>query len=398
MTATRPAIISPALLLRFVSIVAFSVSFYLPLAVIPVFAAAGGSTGAAGLANGGLLLASVAGELVTPRIVARLGYRWALAGGLLLLGAPALSLLALSSFPVILAVGVLRGVGFAITVVAGGALTAALIPDQRRGEGLAIVGLVGGIPSLLALPFGVWAAGRWGFGIVFVLTAIVPVAAVVTVPWLPDREAPTGAQHGVLRGLRNGALMRPATIFAASASAAGVVVTYLPLAMAGRASWVVPAALFLQPGTAMLGRWVAGRLGDRGGQTRLLMPSLALAIGGMTAMAVTGSAIIVVAGAATFGTGFGVLQNATLSLMYARVPKAGYGTVSAIWNAGYDIGMAVGAIAVGVLVTSTGFSAAFLITAATMLPALIIADRERAPKADRSTGAELDPGVALATA
>jgi hypothetical protein len=92
MTATRPAIVSPALLLRFVSIVACSVSFYLPLAVIPVFAAAGGSTGAAGLANGGLLLATVAGELVTPRIVARLGYRSALAGGLLLLGAPALLL------------------------------------------------------------------------------------------------------------------------------------------------------------------------------------------------------------------------------------------------------------------------------------------------------------------
>jgi MFS family permease len=374
----RPAIISPALLLRFVSIVASSVSFYLPLAVIPIFADAAGSKGAAGLANGALLVATVAGELVTPRIVARVGYRWALAGGLILLGAPALVLLAVSPFPVIFAVNAVRGIGFAVTVVAGGALTAALIPDGRRGEGLAIVGLVGGVPSLLALPAGVWAAGRWGFGIVFIVTAAAPIAAVVTLPGLPKREAPGGAEHGVLSGLRNRALMRPATIFAASTSAAGVVVTYLPLAVAGQALWVAPAALFVQPAAATAGRWVAGRLGDRRGQVRLLVPGITLSIAGMTAMAVTHSAALVVAGAATFGTGFGLVQNATLSLMYSRVPAAGYGAVSAIWNAAYDLGMAVGAIGVGLLITTTGFTPAFLISAAAMIPALLTAHRERA--------------------
>jgi MFS family permease len=373
-------IISPALLLRFVSIIASSVSFYLPLAVMPLFADAAGSHSSAGLANGALLLATVAGELVTPRFVARVGYRWALGAGLTLLGAPALLLLTFSSFPMIMLVGVLRGLGFAVTVVAGGALTAALIPDERRGEGLALVGLVGGVPSLVALPFGVWAAGHWGFGIVFVITAVAPLAAIVTLPGLPGAKPAARGEHGVLRGLRNGAIMRPATIFAASASAAGVVVTFLPLAMAHRASWVAPAALFLQPTAATIGRWVAGRLGDRGGQIRLLVPSVALAIIGMAAMAITASAPIVVAGAATFGVGFGVLQNASLSLMYARVPKSGYGTVSAIWNAGYDVGMAVGAIGVGVLVSASGFTPAFLITAATMIPALVIARREKAPR------------------
>jgi MFS family permease len=373
-------IISPALLLRFVSIIASSVSFYLPLAVMPLFADASGSHGGAGLANGALLLATVAGELVTPRFVARVGYRWALGAGLTLLGAPALLLLTFSSFPMILLVGGLRGLGFAVTVVAGGALTAALIPDERRGEGLALVGLVGGVPSLVALPFGVWAANHWGFGIVFVITAVAPLAAIVTLPGLPGCKPTARGQHGVLSGLRNRAIMRPATIFAASASAAGVVVTFLPLAMAHRASWVAPAALFLQPTAATLGRWVAGRLGDHGGQTRLLVPSVTLAVIGMAAMAITASAPIVVAGAATFGVGFGVLQNASLSLMYARVPKSGYGAVSAIWNAGYDVGMAAGAIGVGVLVSASGFTPAFLITAATMVPALVMARREKAPR------------------
>jgi MFS family permease len=120
-------ILSRALVLRFVSVVGAALSFFLPLAVIPLYT---GSTGEAGLANGALLVATVLGELATPRLVARVGYRWALAGGLVLLGAPAFALLATSALPVVLAVGVVRGLGFAVTVVAGGALTATLIPGS----------------------------------------------------------------------------------------------------------------------------------------------------------------------------------------------------------------------------------------------------------------------------
>jgi len=381
---TVPLVTRP-LLLRFVSIVASSVGFYLPLAAVPMYAAAAGSATAGGLANGSLLVATVAGELATPRFVAGVGYRWALTLGLTLLGAPALVLLGTASFPAVFAVNAARGVGFAITVTAGGALTASLIPDARRGEGLALVGLVGGVPSLLALPFGAWAAKHWGFGPVFVLTAAAPLLAVVTVPWLPRRAATAGETHDVVSSLRRGALMRPATIFAASAAAAGVVVTYLPLALAHNAAWVAPLALLLQPAASTAGRWVAGRLGDRRGQTRLLLPGLGLSITGVLAMAVVGSDASVLAGAATFGAGFGVLQNASLSLMYARVSHSGFSAVSAIWNAGYDLGMAVGAAGVALLVTAVGFGPAFVVTGLAMVPALWLARREVAGRPNHAT-------------
>ena len=370
--STRPPILSRALLLRFVSILGSSISFYLPLAVIPAYT---GRADTAGYATGALLLATVLAELVTPRLIARVGYRWALALGLFLLGAPAFLLMAAPSVPLILAVSAVRGVGFAVTVVAGGALTAALIPQERRGEGLALVGLVSGVPSLLALPLGLWAAAQWGYASVFAVTAVAPLLALATVPALPDHDAAAGGTHGMLAGLRNAALMRPATIFAATASAAGVLVTFLPLALHDLPAWVAPAALFVQPAAATAARWVAGRVGDRRGQAALLIPGVVLAIAGMTALTLTTSATAVIAGAALFGVGFGVLQNATLALMYSRVPAAGYGTVSAIWNAAYDIGMGAGALGVGLLVSTTGYPAAFLLTALAMVPALVMARR-----------------------
>lgn len=108
----RPPILSRTLLLRFVSLVGSSISFYLPLAVVPLYADAIGARATAGVATGGLLIATVLCELATPRI----GYRSALAVGLVLPGAPALALLADASLPLLVAVSVVRGIGFAICV------------------------------------------------------------------------------------------------------------------------------------------------------------------------------------------------------------------------------------------------------------------------------------------
>jgi hypothetical protein len=88
-TGKRAPLLTRPLLLRFVSIIGAAASFYLPLSVVPLYAKSAGSDSGAGLATGALLLATVAVELITPRLVSRVGYRLALTLGLVLLGAPA---------------------------------------------------------------------------------------------------------------------------------------------------------------------------------------------------------------------------------------------------------------------------------------------------------------------
>jgi MFS family permease len=159
----RPRLVTRPLLVRFVSVIGTATSFYLLLSAVPLYArSAGAGTGLAGLTTTALTLSSVAAYPVTPRLMARYGSRAVLAAGLLTLGLPALALAAWDSIGLILAACVVRGAGFAVLCVAGGALTVSLIPARRRGEGLALVGLVSGIPSVAALPLGVWLAGRHG--------------------------------------------------------------------------------------------------------------------------------------------------------------------------------------------------------------------------------------------
>ena len=380
--APRPPILTRALLLVFAASFGAMTCFYLLLSVVPLYADSVGAGGVgAGLATGALMATTVAGELAIPRLTARFGYRVMLAAGLVLLGAPALALPAATTLPAILLVSLVRGLGFAITVVVGGALVASLVPRERRGEGLGLFGIVVGVPGVSALPLGVWLVGEVGYPAVFVAGAGAALAGLAVVPGLPGRE-PAGGDPpvGVLAGLRTPALVRPAVTFSTTAMAAGVVVTFLPLAVPGGSGGLAALALFVQAVSATVSRWWAGRHGDRHGPSVLLVPGVVATAAGVLALVLIDSPVAVVAGMVLFGSGFGATQNATMTVMLNRVAPSGYGTVSAIWNLAYDAGIGVGAFGFGVVAARTGYPAAFAVTAVLVLTALVPLWQDRAAR------------------
>ena len=372
-----PPLASRALTLYFVSAFGSMTSFYLLLSVVPLYATAEGAGDVgAGLTTGALMLATVAAELATPALLARLGYRLVLGAGLVLLGAPALVLAASSSLAMILAVCLVRGVGLAILVVAGSSLVATLVPRERHSEGLGLLGVVVGVPAVVALPLGVWLAERVGFAPVFVAGAVSSLICLIVMPALPGRVSGAGRAVGLLAGLRSPAQMRPALAFLLTAMGTGIVVTFLPLATqaSGR---LATYALFANTVATTLARWSAGRYGNRLGQMSLLMAGVVAAALGMFAMAFTAEAGAVAAGAVLLGLGFGAAQNASLTLMFERVSASGYDIVSAVWNLAYDAGMGLGAAGFGVIAVRTGYGEAFAAVAALMLVALAPVWRQR---------------------
>lgn len=370
-THAAPWLVTRPLLWRFVTIFGASGSFYLLLSVVPAYTqAAGHGTNAAGFTTGALMLATVCGEVATPRLAARYGLRLVLGAGLVLLGAPALLLTVSQDEAWIMAICAARGLGFAATVVAGGALTTHLLPAERRGEGLALVGVVGGVPSLVGLPLGIWLANHVGYASVSLAATGLALGALVAIPGLPRRDITPERPIGVLEALHRPDLTRPALVFAATTVAAGVIVTFLPLGVGGASTELVAVALVVQPATSTAARWMAGRHGDRHGPVRLVMPGLVTSAAGILLLARSHNALAVLSGVALFGVGFGVTQNATLTLMYQRVTASGYGAVSALWNLAYDGGMGAGAVGFGLLAGRTGYPLAFAVTAAVMLTVL----------------------------
>jgi predicted MFS family arabinose efflux permease len=383
-TAAAPArLLSMPLAVTFLAEFTSLTSFFLLLSVMPMLAAAAGaSSSEAGLITGSLLIGTVAAEVVATAAIRRFGCRMVLAAGAVLLGAPALAMLTREPQAVMLGVSLVRGLGFGLCGVVTGALTATLLPPERRGEGLGLLGVVSGVPAVIALPTGIWLAGHHLAAAAAALAGTAGLLPLVAIRWLPDgREARRTTRAGARspgrmarsRGRMAGAALRLPLIFAAATIAAGVLDSFLPLAK-GIPSNLSSAALLVQAITATLSRWRAGKHGDRYGHARLLIPALAVAALGMAAMMVLGSPVMIFAGMVLFGAGFGVIENATFALLIEQLPEA---RASALWNLAYDAGYGAGPAAFGLVCVRTGYPAAFALTGTLILAAVPVAWRER---------------------
>ena len=367
LTQAQPATAVPARLLSvplaatFLAEFTSLTSFFLLFSVMPMLAAAAGAgSSGAGLITGSLLLGTVAAEAAAAAAIRRFGCRMVLAAGAVLLGAPALAVLAREPQAVMMSVSLVRGLGFGLCGVVTGALTARLLPPGRRGEGLGLLGIVAGVPAIVALPAGIWLAGHHLAAAAAAMAAIAGLLPLVAIRWLPGgREAPRTARARRMPGTRSGRMaggaLRLPLIFAAATIAAGVLDSFLPLARAIPSN-LCSAALLVQAITATLSRWQAGKHGDRYGHARPLVPALAVAALGMAAMMLLGSPVLLFAGMVLFGTGFGVIENATFALLIERLPEA---NASALWNLAYDAGYGAGPAAFGLICVRTGYPAAF---------------------------------------
>jgi MFS family permease len=385
LTQAKPEIEPPARLLSvplaatFLAEFTCLTSFFLLLSVMPMLAAAAGAgSSGAGLITGSLLLGTVAAEAVSAASIGRFGYRTVIAAGAVLLGGPALAMLTREPQAVMMTVSLVRGFGFGLCGVATGALTATLLPPERRGEGLGLLGIVSGVPAIFALPAGIWLAGHHLAVAAAAMAAVSGLLPLVAIRWLPGgREARRTARVKPAPGARGswrmaGATLRLPLIFAAATIAAGVLDSFLPLAK-GIPSDLSSAALLVQAITATLTRWRAGKYGDRHGHARLLIPALTVAALGMAAMIALGSPVMIFAGMVLFGAGFGVVESATFALLIEQLPEA---RASALWNLAYDAGYGAGPAIFGLICLSTGYPVAFALTGALILATLPLALRE----------------------
>jgi predicted MFS family arabinose efflux permease len=340
-------------------------SFCLTLASLPVYAVAGGaSVRTAGVVTTAFLGATIAVQMAVPSLSSRFGIGRVLMAGLLAMGLPAPLYVLDDGVAWISTLSAVRGAGFAVLTVLGATLAARVAPPERRGEAVGLYGLGIAVPNLLAVPAGAALVLDGHVGWLSWLAAS-PLLGMLLVPLLVRSVAPEAAPGpaGTRRAAVRAALAPSAVLFAVTMAAGGVV-TFLPIE---RPDGVLATVALLVFGlTGAVTRWRSGALADRLGSSGLLPVALVLAAAGLVVTAVgldTGAAWIVV-GAAVFGAGYGAVQNLTLVAAFARAGDGGTTTASAMWNASFDAGTAVGALALGFLAAGIGLDRTYVVVAA----------------------------------
>jgi predicted MFS family arabinose efflux permease len=349
-------------------------SYCLTLASLPAYAVAGGAReSTAGIVTAVLLVVTIGVQAVVPVLSARFGQARVLVLGLIALGAPSPFYAVDDGLLWLSLLSAVRGVGFAVLTVLGATLAAQVAPAERRGEAIGIYGLAIAVPNLVAVPAGVALVldGHAGW---LAWLAASPLLGLFLVPSLvramPPQEVRGPAGAGRIAAM---AALAPSVVLFVVTLAGGGLVTFLPIERPEGA--LATAALLLFGLTGAITRWRAGVLADRLG-SRLLLP-LALSVGAVGLVVVAaglaaGDAWVLV-GAAVFGAGFGAVQNLTLLAAFARAGEGGATAASAMWNASFDAGTALGAFALGIVAAGIGLPWTYVLVGALLAAFLPLA-------------------------
>jgi predicted MFS family arabinose efflux permease len=343
-------------------------SYSLLLSALPAHAAdTGAGLTAAGSVTTVFLVVTVLVQGLVPALVRRWGVGAVLAGGLVALGLPAPLYLAGDDVRWLVAVSAVRGIGFAVLTVLGSTIAAQAVPPGRRGESIGIYGLAVALPTLAGVPGGtaLTLAGHFSW---VAWTAAGTLLALGFVPGLvralgspPDDAAPGGSRAAVW------AAAAPSLVLLVVTLAGGGLVTFLPIERPD-GSLAAVALLAFGLSTAVC-RWQAGVLVDRLGARVLLPATLTSGVVGMLLVALglrtggTSGAGAVLAGVLALGVAYGAVQNLTLVIALARAGEGQASTVSAVWNACYDSGTAIGALAVGAVAAELGLPFTYVLVA-----------------------------------
>lgn len=370
----------PALLL--VTLAGFTgYAVLLPTAALWVLRG-GADLAGAGLVNGVVLLFTVLTQPVIPALLRRFGWGPVLATGVGLMGTPSLAHLLTDALAPTLALSAVRGLGFGVLTVTGSAAVAELVDPRRRGAAVGAYGLAIALPLVAVLPVAPWLAEEVSFAVVFGLGALpllgIPGALALgrhfhqraasepaSTPSSTSAVAPTGRLRGIAP------LIPPMLLLLGITLPGGAVLTFAPQLVDDPG--LVVLLLVALNATAALARWRIGSFADIKGPGAFVPPLVVLGTLGMAGVALavhwTSPVLLVVSGA-VLGIAYGGLQNLTLLLSFAAVERGRYGTASAVWNIGFDLGTALGSVLIGAIAAGADFTVALLVAAGITLATL----------------------------
>ena len=365
MDATRERLFTPRFFLMcgFSFAVFFSAFQLFPTAPFRI-RELGGDTFAAGLFLACLTFASAASAPFTGAMADRFGLRRTLRVGGVALTVFSVGYAVLQDYRLMLALTVVHGVFWSGVLTGSAAYMTGILPPTRRAEGIAYWGLASVVALAVGPTIGFWLYQFGWFTLCAVMGALNLVVAVVA--WRLPKERPhphqeKSAGHGPLIEWR--VLVLSATLMLYSYSY-GAITSFA--AMYGEASGSTPKGLYLTVvGFAIIAtRPFLGRIADRVGYVRLLVPCLVLISVGLVVLVGGGGRPRLILSAVIFGAGYGTAYPVYAAYLLQRVNAARRGAAFGALIAAFDTGIGTGSLVTGWIIGVAGYQAGFGVAAA----------------------------------
>lgn len=270
----------------------------------------------------------------------------------------------------------LHGIGWGTASTGSNTVASEIIPRSRFGEGIGYFTLSTSLAMAIGPALGLTIMEATDFRTMTYVSFGIMMAALVlalTIPGKLERmrragiaapekaladplHTPSFSPRDITKRTIERSAIRPAIIMALVSSSVGVVNGFLAL-YALEFDVTNVASYFVVFSLAMIvSRPPTGKILDRYGAARTVVPGLVLTIAGLIMLSQAGSMFDLYIVAVLYGIGFAAVQTSLQSLAVRDVPISRRGVATSTFFIGFDFGIGAGAVLGGLVAQNFGYS------------------------------------------
>ena len=276
----------------------------------------------------------------------------------------------------LLSLRIIHGIGLAICFTAIFTFIVDLVPAKRLNEGIGMFGTSGligmAVGPLIAEPI----LENFGFSAFFITAAGLSAAALLLQSPIrdkhhlqPKKAEPSPPFFALLKTRKQLVCGGLAVLFGFGLAATGSFIA--PFAQARDLSYI--SLYYLAYSTAAVGvRFVAGKLADRLGENQIIPWGLILASSGLLLVPLVHGDLLLLVVGFIFGIGHGLLFPALNAMAVRDEAYAVRGKITGIFTGGIDAGIFCGALILGLIGETAGFTVLFICAGLMVLSGLAL--------------------------
>ncbi|WP_353142514.1 MFS transporter [Acinetobacter pragensis] len=337
----------------------------------------GGSLAQAGLAMTLFMVSAIAVRPFSGLIIEKLGTKKTLYISETLFCLFSLTYVLADNLSVLMIIRFLHGIWFSVLTTVTVPIANEFIPSKRKGEGMGyflmsvnlgiVLGPLIGLTFIQSMSYTAVAAILAAFVVLgFIFCFLIP---------LPSHQKPEPAvqkrslnMHDFIEFKALPVALMAMLISFCYASIMSFIATFAE----SKHMLAYASMFFVVFAISMMSlRPITGKIYDRKGPNAVVYPALFLFAVGLAVLAFIDSVAGFMFAAVLIGMGFGSAQPCLQTISIQRSPKNRIGHATSTYFTFYDLGIAIGSIVLGMLITHTSYTGAYLICAVLVLISLI---------------------------
>lgn len=262
---------------------------------------------------------------------------------------------------------IIHGLTFGVITTAKGTISAVIIPDSRRGEGLSWFSLAMGLAMVIGPVIGLNLANIGAYNTAYILCIVISalnifLSMTINVPEQEQLEkaSKTGKKFSLDDLVDKKAAPFALVIFILACGYSGIA-SFLAL-YAQEINLIKAASTFfiLYAGLMFIFRPFTGVWADRYGANKIVYPCIILFAIGMVMLSLPQTAVIMILAGAIIGIGYGSVTPILQTQVISSVEKHRVGIANSLFFNSMDLGMAIGAFVLGIVAKSFSYGSVFI--------------------------------------